>query len=106
MPRPKRMSPELLGAALEGLQQRLAEVDQNIAEVKRLLRSGPASPAAEPAHAGRRRRKMTAAAKRRIAEAQRKRWAAFRAQAAGKRPAKRRGRPPASARKASAPESE
>jgi hypothetical protein len=87
------MSPELLGAALAGLQQRLIEVDENIAEVKKLLRPArTSSPAAEPEPAVRPRRKMTAAAKKRIAEAQRRRWAAFRAQGA-KKAAKRPGRP-------------
>jgi hypothetical protein len=104
MPRPKRISPELLEAALAGLEQQRAEVDRNIAEVKKLLRSGRSSPGAEAqeAPARRPRRKMTATAKKRIAEAQRKRWAAFRAQeAAAKRPRKK-GRK--RAKKAAAPE--
>jgi len=103
MPRPKRISPELLEAALAGLEQQRAEVDRNIAEVKKLLRSGRSSPGAEAQEApARRRRKMTATAKKRIAEAQRKRWAAFRAQeAAAKRPRKK-GRK--RAKKAAAPE--
>ncbi|MGE5646574.1 MAG: hypothetical protein ACM336_12355 [Acidobacteriota bacterium] len=94
MPRPTRISPELLGAALEGLQQRLAEVNRNIAGVKKLLRPArggaavvTATDAREPA--AKPRRKMSAAAKKRIAEAQRKRWAAFHAQ--GNKKAAKRG---------------
>lgn len=86
MPRPRRISPELLGAALEGLQQRLAEVDQKIADVKTLLRParGGAAAAEAPEPAVKHRRKMSAAAKKRIAEAQRKRWAVFHARGAKK----------------------
>lgn len=91
MPRRNRISPGLLEAALDGLKQRLVEVDRNISEVRKLLRSpgaAPASPAEPPA--GRKRRRMSAAAKRRIAEAQKRRWAAFRAaQATPKRGRKR-----------------
>ncbi len=92
MPRPKRLSPELLGAALEGLTQQLADVKRNIADVSSQLRA----PGGRPAPAGqapkRRKRTMSAAARKRIAEAQRKRWAAVRAQATRKRTAGSRGR--------------
>ncbi len=94
MPRRSRISPELLEAALDGLKQRLIEVDNNISAVRRLLRSpGATSSAPAEAPAGRKRRRMSAAAKRRIAEAQRRRWAAFRAaQANPKRGRKRAGK--------------
>ena len=89
MPRGNTIGPELLQAALAGLQQRLAEVDQSIAEVRKRLRS-PAAPATTDHPL---RRRMSEAAKRRIARAQKRRWAAFRAQQAnrkkpGRRPAK------------------
>ena len=105
MPIQRRLSPELLEAALAGLERRLSEVDQSIVQVKRLLRSGRGPAASEPAKAARPRRKMTVAAKKRIAEAQRRRWAAFRAQASEKKTAQRAGRKIAVKKKA-APESE
>ncbi len=82
MPRPRLLDREVLEAALEGLQNRLAAVEHKIAQVKAALRSrGPrpraAATSAETAPAP--RRKMSASARRRIAEAQKRRWAEFRA---------------------------
>ncbi len=79
MPRPKRLSRELLAAALQGFQLQLAEVKRNIADVSGQLRAPGARPApAGPATTTRRKRTMSAAARKRIGEAQRKRWAAVR----------------------------
>lgn len=82
MPRGKRIDPALLQAALEGLEHRLAEVSEKIAAVKKLLRSGGSTPAAAPRPHRKPRRKMSAGARKRISEAQRKRWADFRAKSA------------------------
>jgi hypothetical protein len=96
MARPKRLSPELLQAALAGLQVQLADVKRTIADVSEQIRPRGGRPAAAgvaaPAEKSpvRRRRGMSAAARKRIAEAQRKRWAAFHAQAAA---GKTKGRP-------------
>lgn len=93
MPRGKQIDPAVLQAALEGLEHRRAEVDQNIAAVKKMLRSGgpraaaPAKPPAKP------RRKMSGAARKRIAEAQRRRWAEFRAKSAPKKARRKRAKP-------------
>jgi hypothetical protein len=78
------MDPALLEAALEGLQHRLDDVNEKIEEVRRSL--GGMQRRAAPAAAGtstaprKRRRTMSAAARKKIAEAQRRRWAAFHAQ--------------------------
>ena len=70
---------EILQAALAGLQQSLAVVEEKIAAIRRKLgvRSGnhfaPAPAAAAP-----RKRGLSASARRRIAAAQKKRWAAYR----------------------------
>jgi hypothetical protein len=82
MPRGTKMDPALLQAALEGLEHRLAETNEKIAEVKKLLKTGE-GPGAGPGKS-RPKRKMSAAARRRIAEAQKKRWAEFRAKSARK----------------------
>ena len=84
MPRPARIDRALLEAALQGLQQRLADVNQNIAAVKRMLRPGTRAAAPAAKNTARPRRKMSATARKRIAEAQRRRWAEFRAKSAGK----------------------
>lgn len=86
MPRGTKIDPTLLQAALEGLEHRLADTNEKIAEVKKLLRTGdstPTAPVKEKATT-RPRRKMSASARKRIAEAQRKRWAEFRAKTAKK----------------------
>jgi len=76
------MDPALLEAALEGLQHRLDDVNEKIQEVRRSLggmRGRAARPAGTPS-ATRHRRTMSAAARKKIAAAQRRRWAAFHAQ--------------------------
>ncbi|HOQ47765.1 MAG TPA: hypothetical protein PK157_20820 [Bryobacteraceae bacterium] len=100
MPRAIGIDPALLQAALEGLEHRLADTNEKIAEIKRLLRTGN-STAASPVkdtNKSRPRRKMSAEARKRIAEAQRRRWAEFRARAAAK--AAKKGRKKASATEA------
>ncbi len=73
--------PELLAAALVGYEQQRREIIEKIEDIQRQLggqgiRSGASTTnGALPA----RKRTMSAAARKRIAEAQRKRWAAVRA---------------------------
>jgi hypothetical protein len=85
MPRGTQIDPALLQAALEGLEHRLAETNEKIADVKKLLRTGAPAPAPvkQPVKS-RPKRTMSAAARKRIAEAQRKRWAEFRAKSVRK----------------------
>ena len=81
--------PGLLAAALVGYEQRLAEISGKIAEIQRQLGRRAAHdvlPVAEGAPV--RSRNMSPAARRRIAAAQRKRWAAY-----------RKGQAPAAAKK-------
>ena len=72
----------LLQAALEGLEMQKKRIEDQISEVRSMLRqkaTGPAvAPAAVPAPKKVRRRKLSSAARKRIAEAQKKRWAKFR----------------------------
>jgi dihydrodipicolinate synthase/N-acetylneuraminate lyase len=75
----------LLQAALEGLQAQKERIEEQIREVQSMLggRSGPrAVAAAEAGKAGatptRKRRPLSEAARKRIAAAQKRRWAAFR----------------------------
>jgi hypothetical protein len=88
MPRPLKIisasDPAFLAAALEGLELQKVRIEEQISAVKSALgRGGPrkivaAAVAAEPAAAPRRGRNMSAAARKRIALAQKKRWAAYR----------------------------
>jgi hypothetical protein len=73
----------VLRAALVGLEQRKAETERQIATVRQQL--GGAGNTATPAAPARKKRTMSAAARKRIGEATRLRWEAFRkAKTAGK----------------------
>ena len=70
----------ILEAALIGLQHQLTQVDTKIADIRRKLgirAPRVISPIAEP-KPDRNKRKLSAAARKRISEATRKRWAAYR----------------------------
>jgi uncharacterized protein involved in exopolysaccharide biosynthesis len=75
MPNPT-LTPEILTAALQGLEAQRARLDAHIAEVQRMLGARP-QPAA-PASAPKPKRKLSAAAVKRIAAGQKKRWAEWR----------------------------
>ena len=72
----------LLEAALEGLKNQRSRIDQQIAEVEQMLgrRRGRPALASTPVLAGtpRERRELSPAARKRIAAAQKKRWAEYR----------------------------
>jgi hypothetical protein len=73
-----KLNEEVINAAIDGFMAQRVRLDQRIAELRAMLNGGsPQSPAAtEPAP--RKRGKMSAAARRRIATAQRARWAKVR----------------------------
>lgn len=81
MPRKPKLDPSLLEAALEGLEQQRRELDNKIATVRGMLgvRTAKAGPAAAPA---KRKRKLSRAARKRISEAQKRRWALAKTKAA------------------------
>lgn len=78
------ISNELLTAALEGLELQKTRVEEQITHVRSMLgikkRGRPPTSAAsqEAPKPARKRRKMSAAARKRIGDATRKRWAALR----------------------------
>jgi hypothetical protein len=73
----KTLSPEILSAALLGLEAQRQRLESQIADVRRLIGAGAVLPAAKEPKSSRTRRKMSAAARKRIREAQKKRWAAY-----------------------------
>jgi 1,4-alpha-glucan branching enzyme len=75
---PTKLTNEILIAALAGFEVQKTRIDQRMAELKAILSgdSTQSTPAAVPPQ--RKPRKMSAAARARIAEAQRKRWANLR----------------------------
>src|SRR4249920_521842 len=70
-----KLAPEILIAAIEGFEQQKLRIDAQIAELRAMLPGGPTEPAAAPQVQKGKRRKMSAAARKRIGDAQRKRWA-------------------------------
>lgn len=69
------LDPALLRAALIGYENQLAQIDKAMAEIRRQLKTAGSG---SPAPAKERGRAMSAAARKRIAAAQKKRWAAYR----------------------------
>jgi len=78
------LHPEILAAALEGLELNVKRLDEQIAAIRTLMgRRGPGRPpsaevTADQPERPKKRRKMSAEARKRIADAQKKRWAAVR----------------------------
>jgi hypothetical protein len=79
MPRPPKLDRETLEAALIGFEQKRSEVDQKITELRLILNGRePQADGAAPLKLRHKRRKMSAAARKRMADGQRKRWAKVR----------------------------
>lgn len=78
MPRLPKLNASVLEAALAGLQAQRERIFEQIAQVRGTLGQGASREVASSDAAVKpTRRQMSASARRRIAEAQKKRWAAF-----------------------------
>jgi hypothetical protein len=75
MPTPK-LTNELVIAAIKGFEEQKRGIDAQIAELRAFLSGEPAERALTPAPEKPARRKVSAAGRKAMAEAQRKRWAA------------------------------
>jgi hypothetical protein len=73
---PTKLTPEIITAAILGFEEQKRHIDTKIAQLRAMLSGGPVEPASSLEAPKRKRRKMSAAARARIAEAQRRRWAA------------------------------
>ena len=71
----QKLSPEILTAAVEGFEQQKLHIDAQIAELRQMLTGTATDPAATLEAPKGKRRKLSAAARKRIGDAQRKRWA-------------------------------
>ena|ERR1019366_6543424 len=80
MPTPK-LTAEILHAAIVGFEQQKVRIDAQIADLRAMLPGGPTEPAATHEAPTGKRRKRSAAARKRMADAQRKRWAESKGQA-------------------------
>jgi hypothetical protein len=77
---PTNLTPEIINAAIVGFEQQKLRIDRQIAELRSMLDGGSTkpTPAAMPEAPTLKRRKFSAAARRRMKEAQQKRWAKIR----------------------------
>jgi hypothetical protein len=76
---PTKLTAEMLNAAIEGFEAQKRRIDVQIAEIRKMLKDARTEPvaASAPSH---RKRTLSAAARKRIGAAQRKRWAESRRQ--------------------------
>ena len=84
---PTRLTSEIIAAAIDGFQGQKKRVEQQIAELRAMLSGKTAGAATTPEAPKRKRRKMSAAGRRAIAEAQQKRWARIRGESVPSAPA-------------------
>jgi hypothetical protein len=70
----RQLTTEILNAAIEGFEARKVHIDEQIAQVRQLQNGHSAATTSEPQKQP--RRKMSAATRKRMGEAQSKRWAA------------------------------
>ena len=98
MPRTKKVDFPFLEAALAGLEQKRAEIERKMNELREMVGGTGAKQARGAKTAsGTRKRTLSPAARRRIAAAQKKRWAEFRR---ARKAAQQGSRPRAGARTA------
>jgi hypothetical protein len=69
-----KLTPEIISAAIEGFESQKARIDEQISELRAMLNGTQPKATAEPQKGT--RRTISAAGRKRIAEAQRQRWAA------------------------------
>ena len=90
----QKLTPEILTAAIEGFEQQKLRIDAQIAELRVMLSGGRTEAVTTPEVPKGKRRKLSAAARKRIGDAQRKRWAeskgAFQPVAASEAPKRKR----------------
>src|SRR6266852_5959038 len=99
MPTPKHAK-EILTAAISGFEEQKRRIDAQIAGICAMLSDNGTEAAAVPESSAGPRRKMRAAARRKIAVAQRKRWAEAKAGSEPEAPAKPKRRLSAAGRAA------
>jgi len=95
-----KLTPEVITAAIEGFEAQTQRIDEQISELRAMLNGAQPKAAVEPQKVT--RRKMSAAGRKRIAETQRKRWAAIKgvSEPAAPQPPKRKRRLSAAGRAA------
>jgi hypothetical protein len=75
---PTKLTPEIITAAIDGFEAQKTRIDAQIAELRAVLTGGPAETAATPESPTRNRKRFSAASRRKMAMAQKARWAKIR----------------------------
>ena len=83
----QKLTPEIITAAILGFEEQKRHIDSKIAELRAMLPGGPGKAAATPVASARKPRKFSAAARRRMREAQQRRWASIRGESEPAAPA-------------------
>jgi len=83
----QKLTAEIITAAIEGFQSQKRRIDDQIAELRFMLPGGPAEPTAAALGPPTRKRKVSAAARKRMALAQKARWAKIRGESEPPAPA-------------------
>jgi hypothetical protein len=83
---PTKLSNEVILAAIEGFQSQKKQIDTQIAELRQMLNGNRTGTATETTPV-RKRRKFSAASRRKMREAQQRRWAAVRGETVASKPA-------------------
>src|ERR1039458_6419924 len=84
---PTKLTPEIISAAIAGFEQQKTHIDTQIADLRAMLSGGPSEPAITPEAFTAKRKKFSAAARRRMKEAQQRRWAKIRGESERPAPA-------------------
>ena len=87
---PAKLSNEVIIAAIEGFQSQKKHIDTQIAELRQMQNGNRAESAATPQVLTRKRKKFSVAVRRRMREAQQRRWAAVKGESATAAPATKR----------------
>ena len=85
---PPRLTNEIITAAILGFEEQKRHIDTQIAELRAVLPGGPTEPAARPEPPARKRKRFSAASRRKMAMAQKARWATLRGESEPPAPAK------------------
>src|ERR1035441_7057660 len=84
---PTKLTAEIITAAILGFEPQKTKIDAQIAELRAMLPGGTAETATTPEVPTRKRKKFSAAARKRMKEAQQRRWAKIRGESAPPVPA-------------------
>jgi hypothetical protein len=83
---PTKLTAEIITAAVLGFEQQKRRIDDQIAELRAMLSGGSTETNATPEAPTGKRKKFSAAARRRMKEAQQRRWAKIRESLSHQRP--------------------